>query len=64
MHSKLGFLLRRAANEFQLAFIAQLIQVESLQAPITLVEIHGASLSNSQLLNAFVYSVKFSLKKK
>jgi hypothetical protein len=55
MNSKVGFLLRRAAIEFQPACIAQLIQVELLRLQVPLTEIQGVFLSKSQLLNSFVY---------
>jgi hypothetical protein len=55
MNSKVGFWRRRAAIEFKFAYIAQLIQVELLRHRLRLIQIQGASLPNSQLLNSFRY---------
>ena len=46
--SRIGFCLRRAATEFELVCIAQLIQVELLRRRQGLAQIQGASLPYSR----------------
>jgi hypothetical protein len=45
--SKIGFCLRRAANEFEFACIAQLIQVERLMSRLCLIQIQDALRAGS-----------------
>jgi len=54
--SRVGFLRRCQPTNLKPACIAQPIQVELLQQRLSLVQIRGGSLQNSQLLKLFVYN--------